>query len=178
MQRTRVSAAVAGAIVLAAVFVVPPSGPGAEPAATAPLTPIHAASERLPIGSPFVAVPAAEVLRASHSAPAAPAAASVTVSRATTFVAAVPSGPQGIPVPVLDAYKHAADMVARSDAACHLDWTLLAGIGRIESSHAYGGRVDENGNTRGKILGPRLDGSLPGTAVITDSDGGEMDDDA
>lgn len=88
-----------------------------------------------------------------------------------------PVGPAGIPVTVLAAYRAAAAEIARTDAACHLPWWLLAGIGRIESGHAAGGRVDATGTTRGRILGPRLDGSLAGTSVILDTDHGRWDGD-
>ncbi|MDQ2755984.1 MAG: hypothetical protein M3Y71_05395, partial [Actinomycetota bacterium] len=74
-------------------------------------------------------------------------------------------------------YRAAESALAASDPACHLPWWLLAGIGRIESGHASGGRVTADGTTRGRILGPRLDGSLAGTAVITDTDGGALDGD-
>ena len=55
-----------------------------------------------------------------------------------------------------------------------ITWPLLAGIGKVESAHASGGRVEANGNTRGKILGPVLDGG-PGMAAITDTDQGLYD---
>ena len=86
-------------------------------------------------------------------------------------------GTTGIPVTVLEAYHRAEQNIAASDPSCRLPWWVLAGIGRIESGHASGGRVDANGTTRGKILGIRLDGSTPGTAVIRDTDGGALDGD-
>ena len=79
----------------------------------------------------------------------------------------------GIPGPVLSA----ADEMARQDPRCGVPWWLLAGIGRIESGHASGGRVDARGTTLGRILGPRLDGSTAGNAVIHDTDGGVFDGD-
>jgi hypothetical protein len=82
---------------------------------------------------------------------------------------------RGIPSLVLDAYRRAADSLQGSDPGCGLPWWLLAGIGRIESGQASGGRVDAAGTTRGMILGPRLDGSVAGTAVIRDTDGGALD---
>ncbi|GAA1254062.1 lytic transglycosylase domain-containing protein [Oryzihumus leptocrescens] len=82
-----------------------------------------------------------------------------------------------VPRTVLDSYRRAASSLAVSDPSCHLQWWVLAGIGRIESGHAAGGRVDANGTTRGAILGPVLDGSMPGTAVIRDTDRGSLDGD-
>ncbi|MPY80820.1 MAG: transglycosylase [Actinophytocola sp.] len=83
-----------------------------------------------------------------------------------------------IPQQVLDAYRRAATMLSRSDATCQLHWSVLAGIGRIESGHAWGGALLGNGRTASPILGPRLDGSLVGTATIHDSTGGQFDGDA
>ncbi len=82
----------------------------------------------------------------------------------------------GIPASVLPAYQRAAMTAARSYPACGLTWPLLAGIGKVESNHASGGRVDAKGNTRGKILGPVLNGV--GTASIRDTDHGTLDGDA
>ncbi|MGH3428072.1 MAG: lytic transglycosylase domain-containing protein [Mycobacteriales bacterium] len=88
----------------------------------------------------------------------------------------VRDGPLGIPGVVLGAYRRAEGVLAGSRVRCHLSWSVLAGIGRIESGHADGGRVDAAGNTLGPILGPRLDGS-PGMAAIPDTDHGVLDGD-
>jgi membrane-bound lytic murein transglycosylase B len=87
-------------------------------------------------------------------------------------------GATGIPVTVLAAYRKAEANLAAAKPSCHLPWWLVAGVGRVETGHAFGGRVDANGNTRGRIMGPLLDGSMPGTAVIRDTDGGKWDGDA
>ena len=87
----------------------------------------------------------------------------------------LPTGPLGIPGVVLLAYRSAADGLATSLPGCHLPWTLLAGIGRIESGHAAGGRVDAQGTTLGPILGPVLDGTNPGDGVVPDTDHGRYD---
>lgn len=60
---------------------------------------------------------------------------------------------------------------------CGIPWHLLAGIGRIESGHANGGRTTSVGTTVTPILGPVLDGRLAGNAIITDTDGGAIDGD-
>ncbi|MFT7839599.1 lytic murein transglycosylase [Saccharothrix sp. BKS2] len=85
-------------------------------------------------------------------------------------------GQHGIPGVMLDAYLRAADRLAETTPGCNLDWPLLASIGRIESGHARGGRVAENGDTVERILGPVLNGS-PGVAAIRDTDGGRFDAD-
>ena len=87
----------------------------------------------------------------------------------------LPTGLLGIPGSVLVAYRTAADELAVSEPGCHLPWTLLAGIGRIESGHAAGGRVDAHGTTLGPILGPLLDGTNPGDGVVLDTDHGRYD---
>jgi hypothetical protein len=84
---------------------------------------------------------------------------------------------EGIPAGVLPAYQRAAADIAKTHPGCGLTWPLLAGIGKVESAHASGGRVDARGATRGRILGPVLDGG-PGEAAISDTDRGRMDGDA
>jgi hypothetical protein len=81
-----------------------------------------------------------------------------------------------LPARVLQAYRSAAASLGRSDAGCHLSWPLLAGIGKVESGHAYGGAVDRHGDTLEPILGPVLDGG-PGVAAIPDTDDGRWDTD-
>ncbi|WP_439383675.1 lytic transglycosylase domain-containing protein [Amycolatopsis lexingtonensis] len=88
----------------------------------------------------------------------------------------LPDGPLGIPATALAAYRNAADILGREQAACHIDWALVASIGRIESNHARGGYVDANGTTREPILGPQLNGQ-GGFAAIPDTDQGLLDTD-
>jgi len=88
----------------------------------------------------------------------------------------LPNGPLGIPATALAAYHNAADILAKELPACHIDWALIASIGRIESNHARGGYVDKNGTTLEPILGPELNGQA-GTAAIPDTDQGTLDGD-
>ncbi|WP_414939830.1 lytic transglycosylase domain-containing protein [Amycolatopsis sp. cmx-11-51] len=88
----------------------------------------------------------------------------------------LPNGPLGIPVTALAAYRNAADVLIAEQPGCHIDWALIASIGRIESNHARGGFVDAKGNTLEPILGPQLNGAGP-FAAIPDSDGGKFDGD-
>jgi len=88
----------------------------------------------------------------------------------------LPDGPLGIPATALAAYKNAADILGRELSACHIDWALIASIGRIESNHARGGYVDAAGTTREPILGPQLNGQ-GGFAAIPDTDQGVLDTD-
>jgi len=84
----------------------------------------------------------------------------------------------GIPVRALEAYRTASSLVNAADRGCHIDWALVAAIGRVESNHArFGGnQLDNAGVARPGIIGIALDGSN-GTARITDSDGGLLDRD-
>ncbi|MFI1527263.1 lytic transglycosylase domain-containing protein [Streptomyces griseus] len=86
------------------------------------------------------------------------------------------SAEAGIPATVLAAYKQAEQTVATTDPGCRLPWQLLAAIGKVESGHARGGRVDANGTASPPILGPALNGQ--GFALIKDTDGGAYDSDA
>jgi membrane-bound lytic murein transglycosylase B len=86
------------------------------------------------------------------------------------------SAEAGIPATVLDAYKKAASALRESKPGCNLPWELLAAIGKVESGQARGGRVDADGNTIGRILGPKLNGN--GFAHISDTDGGAYDGDS
>ncbi len=106
---------------------------------------------------------------------AAGSAAAVPAAAAAPADPAAPNG-TGVPGVVLAAYRNAEHLMAVQAPSCRVPWTLLAGIGRVESGHAAGGRVDAAGTTRGPILGPRLDGS-PGMALIRDTDGGALDGD-
>jgi hypothetical protein len=96
------------------------------------------------------------------------------VNPTQAVIAGVSGDASGIPGTVLAAYQKAANDLAVAKPGCHITWPLLAGIGKVESAHASGGRVDAAGNTRGKILGPVLDGG-PGMAAISDTDQGRYD---
>ncbi|MEL7157930.1 MAG: lytic transglycosylase domain-containing protein [Actinomycetota bacterium] len=69
---------------------------------------------------------------------------------------------EDIPEPLLAHYRTA------SLGCPGLPWTVVAGIGKVESNHGrFGGSsVAANGDVSPPILGPLLDGSLPGTRPI------------
>ena len=100
---------------------------------------------------------------------------------ATTRAWVVPAGADlTIPPLVLRAYRTAAGWASGFDPGCRLSWSVLAGIGRIESNHGrYAGaaaRFSVGGDVSPPILGPALDGRV-GFAAIADSDGGRLDGD-
>lgn len=77
---------------------------------------------------------------------------------------------------VFNAYVRAAKTMAIEQPACGIRWTALAGIGRTESKHGTfdGATVDANGDETKPIYGIMLNGD-GGTAVIGDTDAGELD---
>lgn len=81
-------------------------------------------------------------------------------------------GGMRIPTMALTAYRKAEQAMAVAAPGCGVSWNLLAGIGRIESSHANGGATDAGGTAVRPIYGPALDGTLPGNEVIVQSSQG------
>jgi membrane-bound lytic murein transglycosylase B len=114
---------------------------------------------------PGVRVPGAKVVRSPAS-----------VSPPDTFPAGL--GLQSIPLPALTAYQRAAVVIDTADHTCRLDWTLLAGIGQVESDHGQvdGSHLDSNGVAHPDIIGVRLDGRH-GTSLVRDTDAGRLDGD-
>ena len=109
-----------------------------------------------------------------------PADAEVAVQSAKTgsdsgAQVTVAGGNLTIPARMLEAYQAAARSTARTDPSCHLTWSLVASIGRIESGHARGGNVTASGRTVSPILGPVLNGGA--FAAIRDTDNGRLDGD-
>ena len=84
----------------------------------------------------------------------------------------------GLPTAAKQAYQRAAAAMARTDPSCGLTWTLLAGIGRVESDHGRydGARLGADGVSRPKIIGLQLNGRGP-VAAIRDTDDGRLDGD-
>src|SRR3954468_4563295 len=85
----------------------------------------------------------------------------------------------GIPSAALAAYQRAETVINAADPSCHLDWQLLAAIGRVESNHgrADGNTLDDNGLATPGIYGVPLNGSN-NTTEIVDTDAGAFDKDA
>uniref|UniRef100_UPI00036545E9 lytic transglycosylase domain-containing protein n=1 Tax=Actinomycetospora chiangmaiensis TaxID=402650 RepID=UPI00036545E9 len=148
-----------GALLLGAL-----GGAGAHPVSAAlPLPPVDT-SEVGATGR----VPDAGVAPLPEAPPAAPLPAEPSPS----------TGGSGSDVPetMLAAYRNSQADMAVAAPGCHLSWALVAGIGKVESDHAYGGAVAPDGTTERPILGPQLDGA-GGNAAITDTDGGALDHD-
>lgn len=77
------------------------------------------------------------------------------------------AGVTGVPERALEAYARADLALAESEPSCGLRWTLLAGVGAIESGHGThgGSHVGADGRAAPPIIGPALDGR-PGFAEI------------
>jgi membrane-bound lytic murein transglycosylase B len=93
----------------------------------------------------------------------------------------VPEGSDvAIPSLALRAYQNAASWAAGFSPRSHLPWSVVAGIGRLESNHGRfkgsAARFSAAGDVSPEILGPALDGR-PGFAAIRDTDGGAWDRD-
>jgi membrane-bound lytic murein transglycosylase B len=128
---------------------------------------------RLPDGT---SIPAEAVKTpASVSAPGV-IAPGVPAGAADSVIASASTN--GIPSAALAAYQRAAQVINAADPSCHIDWTLIAAIGRVESDHGrYGGNtLTAKGVSSPGIYGIPLDGSN-GTSKISDTDAGEIDAD-
>ncbi|MFJ8133374.1 hypothetical protein [Streptomyces hydrogenans] len=94
--------------------------------------------------------------------------------------AAVPADVSGIGPVVLDAYVRAAAAMTTLRSKCRgMRWSVVAGIGRVESNHAAGRDVAASGAVTPRIYGVRLNGSGAGgnTSVHGDTDRGVLDGD-
>ena len=99
---------------------------------------------------------------------------------ATPSMLALPQGgDHRIPALALRAYHEAAAWAAGFRPGCGLSWSVLAGIGRLESNHGmhWGSatRFSPDGVVSPPITGPALNGR--GVASIPDTDGGRWDGD-
>ncbi|GAC70558.1 lytic transglycosylase domain-containing protein [Gordonia soli] len=151
----------------------------AGPSLTSPAPAAHPAADTTPekIGSGSPAT----------GGPAGPDTTDATVRKVSQPPAPIRQAPPPPPPPSVasgavpainyQAYRAAADSVDKSSPGCRIGWTLIAGIGKVESHHANNGDADAKGTLRTPIYGPTLDGSLAGNEVITDTDGGSIDGD-
>jgi len=83
----------------------------------------------------------------------------------------------GVPWVAMQAYGYAEFVISSTRPGCHLKWTTLAAIGKIESNHGqHNATLGNDGSSSPRILGPVLDGTGD-TQRIVDSDDGVMDGD-
>ncbi|HET8718888.1 MAG TPA: lytic murein transglycosylase [Nocardioidaceae bacterium] len=107
-----------------------------------------------------------------------PGAVTVAAPKGDRTVTESGLGSYDIPLAALTAYKRAASIMADVAPSCGVPWTLLAGIGRVESNHGrYGGAtLGTDGVSDPLIIGVALDGAGP-VAEIHDTDAGLYDQD-
>ncbi|WP_051063664.1 C40 family peptidase [Nocardiopsis halophila] len=92
--------------------------------------------------------------------------------------AGVPQEVEGIPPVLLDAYAQAAANTERVRPGCaNMRWSILAGIGKVESNHLQdlGSDIKPDGDIDPPLYGPQLNGEE--FAAIPDTDNGELDND-
>lgn len=141
------------------------------------LTLIGDDEQERPVPKPRFAVPVLEVTPGSavpHAGTSVPAPDQVAVAEWAERV----SGRTDIPVRTLLAYASAELAMRASAPGCHLSWTTLAGVGRVESHHGrfQGTQIRDDGRLSQPIIGLALDGS-PGLRAIRDTDQGQLDGD-
>jgi membrane-bound lytic murein transglycosylase B len=119
-------------------------------------------------------------------------APTVGTQPSTEVVAAAPTHPQdalagwaqkvaaptGVPDTALRAYGYATLRLASDKPGCHLAWTTLAAIGKVESNHgrANGATLQPDGSALPPIVGSPLNGQ-GGLKSIPDTDHGRYDGD-
>ncbi|MFZ1179626.1 MAG: lytic murein transglycosylase, partial [Mycobacterium sp.] len=142
---------------------------GAAPSLPGRIPPVHAAVTPVAAVSPTVPDLSGPVVVAIERGPTAFHVAEPALSAPPPPMIVNAPGALGVPSMALSAYRNAEQKLAVAVPACGVSWNLLAGIGRIESGHAGGGAVDTRGTAVRPILGPALDGTLPGNEVIISS---------
>ena len=128
-----------------------------------------------PTGTGLVSPPAAAGdVDTATAGPGGPVAATSQVAGWAARMASA----TGIPSRAMLAYGQAELVMAAEHRACHLSWSILAGIGSVESNHGRhgGASVGQDGRAAPPIVGPPLDGS-GGNMAIRDTDGGALDGD-
>ena len=160
--RHGVSIAMLAPVVLAGAVAATPNGAGtAAPANAAEVTPADNAAGSGGFAVVAAAKPPANFRFAAGTLSPPPPAAVVNAP-----------GGMRIPAMALTAYRRAEQSMAVAAPGCGIGWNLLAGIGRIESSHANGGATDSRGTAIRPIYGPALDGTLPGNEIIVQGNSG------
>ncbi|WP_328806900.1 C40 family peptidase [Nocardiopsis coralli] len=92
-----------------------------------------------------------------------------------------PDQVEGIDDTLLDAYRHGPQILEGEEySQCTgMRWSILAGIGAVESDHGATVEISPDGSTNPPFVGPRLDGSGVGGNITPhyDTDDGEWDGD-
>jgi membrane-bound lytic murein transglycosylase B len=180
LRRVRVGVIVAAAASLALATASAPSpntaaGLAAAAADSAHRLAVASAPPAFALPAPVVApLPPADGVR-TVDVPSITGLDAIAINNSAVSAASLAGN--GIPMVALQAYRGAQAALARSAPGCHLSWSVLAGIGRVESNHGrFGGAtLRANGVSQPLIRGVALNGH--GVARITDTDGGRWDGD-
>jgi hypothetical protein len=88
-----------------------------------------------------------------------------------------PDSWEKIPQSALAAYQRTAGVLAEADRKCHVEWTVLAGIGRVLSNHGErkGHTIDDEGVVSPAIVGKALRDRKG--RKVEDTDAGQLDGD-
>jgi len=139
-----------------------------------------AASASMPAGLPGGVAPvgASGVPTASSEAVQQPVAAGQRPADALAGWAQQIGTKVGIPVVAVQAYGYAELVLAKTTPSCHLSWTTIAAIAKVESNHgSYNGSVlGVDGEVQPPIYGLPLDGN-GGRQLVRDTDQGTIDGD-
>ena len=133
------------------------------------------------LAEPVPTAPAIVPTKPSTAQPTGTASSVVAPARLmadSSWVASI-AGRTGIPVRALSAYVDAQLNTTVTTPACHIGWTMLAGIGGVESNHGrFGGAsLQPDGTTTVPILGPPLNGTHGNKTVSATSAGKRLDGD-
>ena len=165
------AAGTAGAYLVPAALKAPPA-----PSAT-PGFGLEAGAPAVSAPSGGTGLPPAPIV--TGSTPAAPVAGGQRPADALAGWAQGVGTRVGIPVVAVQAYGYAELVATRTAPGCHLSWTTVAAIGKVESAHgsANGAVLGADGSVQPPILGLPLDGK-GGRQLIRDTDRGAVDGDA
>ena len=157
---------------IAATFVVLGGLASSGSFASANLPPAAPALGADPATGPAAPHPYADALYAPT-----PVASAQVLTPKQQVVAASGLAANGIPAVALNAYRVAAARMASADPQCGISWSLLAGIGRVESDHGQfaGATLNADGTSTPRIIGPALNGH--GYPYLPSTDGGALDGD-
>jgi membrane-bound lytic murein transglycosylase B len=158
-------------------YLVPAIAP--EPVAAAPSpTPSAVDVGTVPSPAPVEAEPTVAPSPSSSAAPGPSPSGTSRPQSALAGWATRMSPAVGVPVVAMEAYGYAQLRVQQSLPGCHLTWTTLAGIGKVESDHGREGNTFllPDGRALPPIIGAALDGA-DGRALIRDTDHGLLDGD-
>jgi hypothetical protein len=169
---TVLAALLLGAAGTAGAYLVPQALEAAPSPSATPGFPLDAAAP----GPTGAAAPPSALPQ--NSAPAVPALTGARPADALADWAQGVGTRVGIPVVAVQAYGYAELVVARTAPSCHLSWTTIAAIGKVESAHgsANGAVLGADGSVQPPVLGLPLDGK-GGRQLIRDTDQGALDKD-